>query len=369
MEKYDDHGNPYWHCICPFCGKKEAVLFKEGLSRTCRFCGVHWDECITNGRFVEAKGCARILESRITGVVHIPWKFAQNAENSVETESKKEVTEVSETKALQIVKSVEFEGVKFDCYQNEKKEFYGTREQIGMMLEYADPDNAIQHIHNRNKERLDKFSTGVKLSQVEGTRTVTRNITVYSFKGLLEICRYSNQPRANAVMDFLWEVADSIRKTGEYATPEAQSKKADKNDEMTMRRLDIMEKNSNWRRGKLIFEMVNKFSNIMTPESKTVFLTEAAQLVSEHDLKHLLPQATEKWYSATELGNEFGVSAQKIGLISNAHGLKAPEGQSNEYGTWIRSKSEHSPKEVMTWIYYEPGRRWFTEHFKQAKTA
>ena len=39
---------------------------------------------------------------------------------------------------------------------------------------------------------------------------------VYNFKGLLEICRYSNQPKANAVMDFLWNIADEIRRTGNY---------------------------------------------------------------------------------------------------------------------------------------------------------
>jgi anti-repressor protein len=45
-----------------------------------------------------------------------------------------------------------------------------------------------------------------------------QSTTIYSFKGLLEICRYSNQPKANEVMDFLWEVADEIRRTGYYMT-------------------------------------------------------------------------------------------------------------------------------------------------------
>ena len=54
------------------------------------------------------------------------------------------------------------------------------------------------------------------MSQVEGNRTVTREVIVYNFKDLLEICRYSNQPKANAVMDFLWAVADEIRRTGSY---------------------------------------------------------------------------------------------------------------------------------------------------------
>jgi phage antirepressor YoqD-like protein len=121
-----------------------------------------------------------------------------------------------ESNALQVIKSSTFNGVQFDCYQMDGGDWGGTRNQIGRMLDYDDPDNAIQHIHNRNKERLGKFSTRVNLSQVEGTRTVTRSVIIYSFKGLLEICRYSHQPKADAVMDFLWDVADEIRKTGSY---------------------------------------------------------------------------------------------------------------------------------------------------------
>jgi hypothetical protein len=56
--------------------------------------------------------------------------------------------------------------------------------------------------------RLDKFSTTVNLTKVEEERAVTRSMTVYSFMGFLEICRYSNQPRANAVMDFLFFAHD-----------------------------------------------------------------------------------------------------------------------------------------------------------------
>ena len=68
----------------------------------------------------------------------------------------------------------------------------------------------------RNKERLDKFSTSTKLVRVEGERTVTREVRVYNFMGLLEICRYSQQDTANAVIDTLWAIAEEIRRTGSY---------------------------------------------------------------------------------------------------------------------------------------------------------
>ena len=123
---------------------------------------------------------------------------------------------------LSIITSKNFNGVKFDCYQaegNNNGDFWATREQIGQLLGYAEPMKSIAKIHERNIDRLNKFSTIVKLTTVEGNRTVTREVIVYNFKGLLEICRFSNQPKANAVMDFLWEIADEIRKRGFYATP------------------------------------------------------------------------------------------------------------------------------------------------------
>ncbi|MBR0186746.1 MAG: DUF2800 domain-containing protein [Synergistaceae bacterium] len=79
---------------------------------------------------------------------------------------------------------------------------------------YADPMRAIAHIHERNRDRLDKFSTVLSLIKVEGNRSVEREMTVYNFKVFLEICRFSNQPNANAVIDFAWSVMDEIRCTG-----------------------------------------------------------------------------------------------------------------------------------------------------------
>lgn len=126
---------------------------------------------------------------------------------------------------LQLLTTREFNGHVLDCYvdpeQEDKGNFWATREQIGRLLGYSKPDVSIRVIHQRNQERLDKFSTSIKLIRVEGSRTVTREVIVYNFKGLLEICRYSDQPNANAVIDVLWDIADEIRRTGMYVTDKA----------------------------------------------------------------------------------------------------------------------------------------------------
>ncbi len=129
---------------------------------------------------------------------------------------------------LKLAVSRQIDGIEFDCYvkqgQVDPQDFWATREQIGLLLEYEHPATAIKNIHERNKERLDKFSTQLKMSQVEGKRTVLREVIMYNFKGLLEICRYSQQPKANAVIDVLWDIADEIRRTGSYSAKAKRSR-------------------------------------------------------------------------------------------------------------------------------------------------
>lgn len=126
---------------------------------------------------------------------------------------------------LKLATKRNFNGNELACYieQNpdttqEKWEFWATREQIGKFLGYSNPRKSISIIHQRNKERLDKFSSGIKLMTEAGER----HATVYSFRGLLEICRFSNQHNANKVIDILWDIAYEIANKGYYATPGMQ---------------------------------------------------------------------------------------------------------------------------------------------------
>lgn len=100
----------------------------------------------------------------------------------------------------------------------------------------------------------------------------------------------------------------------------------------------------------------------LTDETRTVFGHEIFKLATGKNYLAMLPESTEKWYTATEIGGLLGISANKVGRIANAHGIKAPEGQSNEYGRWIFSKSKNSNREVPSFIYSEAGLDWFTEY-------
>ena len=99
-----------------------------------------------------------------------------------------------------------------EVYENPKREFFMTRDQIGTALEYAEPDKMIRTIHSRNSDRLDRFSTSIKLMRVEGNRTVERVMICYNLRGVMEICRFSRQPKADAFMDFCWDVMEKLRR-------------------------------------------------------------------------------------------------------------------------------------------------------------
>ena len=92
---------------------------------------------------------------------------------------------------MTVITSKSFGALNVDVYQNDKHQYYMTREQIGAALEYNNPNKAIQNIHVKNTDRLDPLSTFLKLRKVEGGITKEREYIVYSLRGVMEICRLS----------------------------------------------------------------------------------------------------------------------------------------------------------------------------------
>lgn len=112
---------------------------------------------------------------------------------------------------LELVKEGDFLGTKCNFYKDEDNNVYMTREQIGQALKYSNPQKAIDNIHSRNKERLNKFSVTLKLRATDGKQY---NTTLYTEKGIYDICRFSKQPIADQFYDWVYEQIQLIRKTG-----------------------------------------------------------------------------------------------------------------------------------------------------------
>ena len=123
-------------------------------------------------------------------------------------------------------------------------DFWMTREQIGRALEYKNPSIAIGKIHNQNKDRLDPLSSLSKLDNEVGNYTQKRRIYMYSLRGVMEICRYSTQPKANAFIDFCWDVMVALMQgeTVSLRTNQTEIKRQERFDWMTQTLTEIHSK-------------------------------------------------------------------------------------------------------------------------------
>lgn len=111
---------------------------------------------------------------------------------------------------LELAKTEIFHGVTCEFYEYGTKfsELWLSRKQIGEALGYADPQKAIDKIHERYKDRLDMFSVPVKLTATDGK---LYNTLVYNRRGIMEICRWSRQPKANEFMDWVWNLVEAYQ--------------------------------------------------------------------------------------------------------------------------------------------------------------
>lgn len=179
-------------------------------------------------------------------------------------------------------------------------------------------------------DRLDDDEKGVRQIDTPGGE---QRMTIINESGLYNVILRSDKPEAKPFRKWVTaEVLPSIRKTGGYNSNAKPNKS-----------LEIKEMNAKVR----LSNQYLKLSKVETlsSEYKNILAAKAAEVLTGTPLIPL-PKSAQKMYSAGEIGQMFGVSAQKIGRISNKYELKTPE-----YGEWYRSKSEYSSKEVDTFVY------------------
>lgn len=122
---------------------------------------------------------------------------------------------------LKLVTTESFGTVTCDFYRNMNDDILLTREQIGEALEYADSSKAIRKIHLKHKDRLESLCVRTKLS---GQAHIGANLTkseeqervYYTERGIMEICRWSRQPKANQFMDWCWDIVEKYRNNQGY---------------------------------------------------------------------------------------------------------------------------------------------------------
>lgn len=165
--------------------------------------------------------------------------------------------------------------------------------------------------------------------------------------GLYSLILSSKLPNAKAFKRWITsEVLPAIRKTGSYTY-----QRANPNEEKA---LQIQEMDTRIR----MSEQFLKLAEIETTLSKNyrdILISKSVEALAGEQLLPL-PKVTQKTYSATEVGEMLGVTAQRIGRIANLNNMKT-----DEFGEFYKDKSPYSSKEVDVFRYNDKA----VEQFKK----
>ena len=169
----------------------------------------------------------------------------------------------------------------------------------------------------------------------------SNNIYMLSERGYAKLLKILEDDKA-------WEIYDEL--VDNYFNMR-QTIKTNNKTLVANKRLEIMGENAKTRKANLLYKIAMA---TRSETSKETLIAEAAKVLTG---EMRIPVMKHKEFSATEIGEQLGLSANKVGRIANQLGLKAEQPGQNEYGRWANSKSQHSDKEVPQWLYFEKGKQ------------
>lgn len=115
---------------------------------------------------------------------------------------------------LKLITTENFGELQCNFYRNINNDILLTREQIGNALEYSNPSTAIKNLHRKHKDRLDTLSMKIKLGGFQNeptSKSDEQERVYYTERGIMELCRWSRQPKANLFMDWVWDIVEKYR--------------------------------------------------------------------------------------------------------------------------------------------------------------
>lgn len=201
---------------------------------------------------------------------------------------------------------------------------------VAERLGYQNPSKALaDHVDDEDKLNNESLSS---LGQRGGW--------LINESGLYSLVLSSKLPEAKAFRHWVThDVLPALRKTGEY-----KMRRAD--DETRKKLADAKVRNAQSRQAALWIKMAELSGS--SEVHKQICAAYASKAL-EGEMVLPLP-AVEKTYTAREVGDRYGVSANRIGKLANRHGLKT-----EEYGLLVMDKAKGSCKEVESWRYNERG--------------
>jgi len=199
-------------------------------------------------------------------------------------------------------------------------------------LGYKNQSDAIaKHVEEEDKQNVLKSQIAT-LAEIPN-----RGLTFINESGLYALIFGSKLESAKRFKHWVTsEVLPAIRKSGSYEMPKKKSSEE---------RFRIMEMNARSRMAQTYMKLAQV--DTLSSTYKNVLVSKASEVLAGERIIPLPEIEQRKAYSAAEIGNMFGISANRIGRIANQNNLKVPE-----FGEYRRDKSRHSSHECDTWVYF-----------------
>ena len=177
----------------------------------------------------------------------------------------------------------------------------------------------------------EEFSKVVKVPYPSGG---TQNTRVFTEDGIYEVTMLAKTEKAKEFRSWVRKILKSLRRGDTKLISMTEYQRLN---------MQTRAENAKIRKAQILTRLAEKYEGTTYQQVLNSYATK--ELTGEHLLP--LPQLPSKTYSATDLGEMFGVSANKIGIVANRHNLKT-----SEYGSWFNDKARHSNKEVQSFRYY-----------------
>ena len=205
-----------------------------------------------------------------------------------------------------------------------------TLEEGGKVL-FCGKDVCAALGYSNTRDALSRHCKGV-VKRDTPTQSGIQELNFIPEGDIYRLAAKSELPGADKFESWIFDdVLPSIRKHGAYIS--------DKSKQMA-----IEAKHMN-ARARVAAQWTKIAGQVNIPEFKQICASYASEALAGVPVLPL-PTSGERHYKAGEIGDMFGVTSQRIGLIANANGLKT-----DEYGKWYHDKSPHSNKEVDSFRY------------------
>lgn len=196
----------------------------------------------------------------------------------------------------------------------------------------------------RSSDAIQQHCKGAAIHRPLQTAGGIQNMRVLTEADVMRLIIGSTLPAAQAFERLVFEeILPSIRKTGSYTAPGAAVRPSGTDPALSAFRQSRAIASS----AKVAESICAMFPALGAASKQTIY----AKLVNAAAGQDVVPlPEVEQLWSATEVGAKFKVSANAIGKLANAHGLKV-----DQYGQFAMDKSQHSAKQMPSFRYNAAG--------------